>query len=100
MLPKYQFVAGNCDMTPKLTDEQREAIQQSDSIMVEDDQTRKVYFIIDGDLHDRAIQALEEHDARRAIRAGIDDLEAGRIIPFADVDARLRDKLGLPPRAT
>lgn len=33
-----------------------------------------------------------------AIQAGIDDLEAGRVVPFEEVDARLRAKLGLPPR--
>lgn len=33
-----------------------------------------------------------------AIQAGIDDLEAGRVVPFEQVDARLRAKLGLPPR--
>jgi predicted transcriptional regulator len=42
------------------------------------------------------MQALDEHDARKAIRAGIDDLEAGRVVPFVEVDARLREKLGLP----
>lgn len=34
-----------------------------------------------------------------AIQAGIADLEAGRVVPFEQVDARLRAKLGLPPRA-
>jgi predicted DNA-binding antitoxin AbrB/MazE fold protein len=33
-----------------------------------------------------------------AIQAGIDDMEAGRVVPFEQVDARLRAKLGLPPR--
>lgn len=88
-------------MTPKLSQEQREAIQQHGGpVEVEDDETRKVYVIIEGDLHQRAMQALEEHDARRAIRAGIDDLQAGRIVPFAELDSRLRKKLGLPERAS
>ena len=86
-------------MTPKLTKEQRDAIQKTDSVKVEDTETRKVYFIVEGDLHDRAMQALEEHDTRNAIHAGIDDLEAGRVIAFADIDARLRKKLGLPRAA-
>lgn len=34
-----------------------------------------------------------------AIRAGIDDMEAGRVVAFEDVDARIRAKLGLPPRS-
>jgi len=86
-------------MNPKLTQEQREAVRQhGGSVAVEDDETQTVYFLIEGDLHRRAMQALEECDSRRAIRAGIDDLEAGRVVPFSEVDARLREKLGLPAR--
>jgi predicted transcriptional regulator len=88
-------------MTPKLSQEQRDAIRQHGGpVEVEDDETRKVYVIIEGDLHQRAMQALDEHDARRAIRTGIDDLEAGRVVPLAEVDARLRKKLGLPARGS
>jgi predicted transcriptional regulator len=88
-------------MTPKLTEEQREALRRRGGpIEVEDDQTRKVYVIIDDELHQRAMQALEEHDSLAAIRAGIADLEAGRVIPFAEVDSRIRERLGLPARAT
>lgn len=88
-------------MTPKLTHEQREAIRERGApLEIEDDETRKIYVIIEGDLHVRAMQALEEHDARRAIRAGIEDLEAGRVVPFAEVDARLREKFGLPARGS
>jgi hypothetical protein len=86
-------------MSTKLTPEQREAIRQQGSpVVVEDDETQTIYFLIDEDLHRRAMEALEERDARRAIRAGLDDLEAGRVETFSDVDARLRKKLGLSPR--
>jgi predicted DNA-binding antitoxin AbrB/MazE fold protein len=37
-----------------------------------------------------------EHSA--AIRAGIDDMEAGRVEAFDDVDARIRANLGLSRR--
>jgi hypothetical protein len=88
-------------MPLKLTQDQREAIRQSGGpVEIEDDETRKTFVIIDGELHHRAMQALEENETRRAIRTGIDDLQAGRVVPFADVDARLRKKLGLPPRAS
>ena len=87
-------------MTTKLTQEQREAIRQSGCpVEVEDDETKKVYVLIDGDFHDRAAQALEEREARAAIRKGLDELEAGRVVPFAEVDARLRKKLGMPARS-
>lgn len=91
----------NDSMTPKLTHEQREALRQSDGpVQVEDDETRKVYVLIEGGLHQRAMQALEEHDAQNAIRAGIDDLEAGRVVSFYEIDVRLRKKLGIPARAS
>jgi predicted transcriptional regulator len=87
-------------MTLKLTQDQREAIRETGGpVKIEDDETRKTFVIIDGELHHRAMQALEEHETRRAIRTGIDDLEAGRVVPFAEVVSRLRKKLGLPPRA-
>jgi predicted DNA-binding antitoxin AbrB/MazE fold protein len=34
-----------------------------------------------------------------AIREGIDDMEAGRVVAFSDVDSRIRAKLGLPLRS-
>ena len=42
---------------------------------------------------------MEEGEDLAAIRAGIDDMEAGRVVAFEDVDARIRSKLGLPHRA-
>ena len=37
---------------------------------------------------------MEEGEDMAAIRAGIDDLEAGRVVGFDEVDARIRAKLG------
>ena len=39
-----------------------------------------------------------EHEHLAAIQAGIDDLEAGRVVAFEKVDARICAKLGLPSR--
>jgi predicted DNA-binding antitoxin AbrB/MazE fold protein len=35
----------------------------------------------------------DEGEDTAAIRAGIDDMEAGRVVAFEDVDARIRAKL-------
>ncbi len=84
--------------SPSLSDEQRRALdQQPEGIEVEDDQTQKVY-LTDVDLHRRAMQALQRQDDRAAIQAGIDDMQAGRVVPFDEVDRRIREKLGLPQR--
>ncbi|MBS0262935.1 MAG: hypothetical protein JSS02_13405 [Planctomycetes bacterium] len=84
-------------MRARLTAEQRSAIRRQGGILeLEDEETNRLYVIVDSELHHRAMKALEERDVQQAIQAGIDDLEAGRVVPFAEVDARLRRKLGLP----
>ena len=42
---------------------------------------------------------MNEGEHLAAIQAGIDDMQAGRVVPFEDVDARIRAKLGLPRRS-
>jgi len=42
---------------------------------------------------------MDEGEHLAAIRAGIEDMEAGRVVAFDDVDARIRAKLGLPRRS-
>lgn len=87
-------------MTPKITDEMRRALreQAGEPVKVEDDETEKVYVIVEEDVHRRALEALRRQDDLKAIQAGIDDMEAGRIVSFAEVDARIREKLGLSAR--
>lgn len=88
-------------MKAPLSDEQRQALdQQPDGIEVEDVQTHKVYFLTDAELHRRAMDALRRQEDRDAIQAGIDDMEAGRVMPYEEVSrqlhAHLREKYGLP----
>ncbi|MFQ5734145.1 MAG: hypothetical protein ACE5KM_19590 [Planctomycetaceae bacterium] len=82
-----------------ISDEQRQALdQQPEGVEVEDPLTQRVYVLTDVGMHRRAMQALQRQDDRAAIQAGIDDMQAGRVVPFEDVDRIIRDKLGLPPR--
>jgi predicted transcriptional regulator len=77
-----------------LTDEQRKAVDlQPDGIEVEDPKTRKVYVLADAELHRRAIEALTRQNDREAIRAGIADMEAGRVVSIEEVDSRIRERL-------
>ena len=79
---------------PSITDEQREALnERPEGIEIEDPQTKRVYVLADAELHRRAVEALSHQRDREAIQAGIDDLEAGRVISFEDVDRRIRAKL-------
>lgn len=87
-------------MTPKLTDDQRRALRShpEGAVPVEDEQTHKVYVIVDQEVHLRAMEALREQEDLAAIQAGINEMEAGRVIPLEEVDARIRQRLGMPPR--
>ena len=80
-------------MAPKLTPEQRAAIEHSGGpVAVEDPETNRVYFLVD----EATIRALGQQEDLAAIRAGIADMEAGRIVKLEELDARIRARLSLP----
>jgi predicted transcriptional regulator len=46
------------------------------------------------------VRTLLDRDAERvAIQEGIDDMNAGRMQPWEEVDAEIRREFGVPPRA-
>lgn len=82
-------------MTPKLTAEQREALDEAAGpVRVEDDERHRVYFLID----ESTFKSLQRQEDLAAIREGIADMEAGRIVTLEELDARIRSRLGLPER--
>ena len=82
-------------MTPKITPEQREALDRSDGpVPVEDEQTHRVYFLVDPS----TLDTLRQQEDMAAIREGIADVEAGRVITLEELDNRIRNNLGLQPR--
>ena len=85
-------------MTPKVTDELRQAIKTGGPVRVEDDQTHKFYVIVDEDLHNQAMQALREQKDLAAIQAGVEAVEQGRGKPVEEVDQLIRAEFGFPPR--
>jgi len=46
------------------------------------------------------MEALRQQDDLVAIQAGIDDMEAGRIVPLEQADAEIRKDLGFAPRVS
>ena len=77
-------------MTPKLTPEQREALDHSDGpVPVEDEQTHRVYFLVDPS----TLNTLEQQEDLSAIREGIADMEAGRVVTLDELDARIGARL-------
>lgn len=60
-------------MTPKLAQEQREALKgHGGPVPVEDDQTHQLYFLVDK----LTLDTLRQNADREAIRQGIADVEA------------------------
>ncbi len=82
-------------MALKLTDEQREALDQSDGpVPVEDEVTQRVYFLVDS----ATLETLRKQEDLAAIREGLVDIEAGRVMTLNELDNRLRARLGLPAK--
>jgi predicted transcriptional regulator len=81
-------------MMPRLTPEQREALDRSTGpVPVEDAESHRVYFLIDSSTFD----ALKRQQDLDAIREGIADMEAGRVAPLDEVMTRIRASLGQSP---
>jgi predicted transcriptional regulator len=79
-------------MTPKITPEQRAALDNSGGpVPVEDAETNRVYFLVDASTFD----ALRREQDRAAIREGLADIHAGRVAPLDEAVARIRANLGL-----
>jgi hypothetical protein len=87
-------------MTPKLTEEQRQAIRagRGKPVPVEDEQTHAVYVLVDQETHRRAVVALRQQEDLAAIQEGITQMEAGQGQPLAEVDAEIRKEFGFSPR--
>ena len=77
-------------MKLKLTPEQREALDHSDGpVTIEDDQTHRVYFLVD----ESTYASMQQQDNMAAIREGIADMEAGRLVTLEELDVRIRTRL-------
>jgi hypothetical protein len=82
----------NTNMTPKLTAEQREALDHCDGpLRIEDEKSDKIYFIVDA----TTLDALPRRQTVEVIREGIADVEAGKVAPLDEAIARIRTNLRL-----
>lgn len=85
-------------MTPKITDEQRQAIRAGHGKPVEDEQTHMRYVLVDQETHQRAIAALRQQEDLVAIQQGLDAAADGRESTLQQADAHIRKELGFPSR--
>ncbi len=82
-------------MTTKLTPEQCEALDRSDGpLPIEDERTHRVYYVVD----EPTLTSLQQQEDLAAIRDGIADMEAGRVVTLEELDSRIRARLGLPSK--
>ena len=88
-------------MTPKLTDEMRQALrkQPAGPVEIPDDQTQRVYVLIDADLHRRAMTALQQQQDWESIQQGIAQADAGDTMPLAEADRKIREEFGFSARS-
>ncbi len=86
-------------MTPKLSQELADALQASGehSLVVTDAQNR-IYYLMDEELHQRAMQAMQQQN-RDAIAEGLSDMESGRTQPLDEAFSQMRTRLGFPQRS-
>jgi len=82
-------------MMPKITPEQRFALAHSDGpVPIEDDKTNRVYFLVD----ESTFTSMQRQEDLAAIREGMADAEAGRVITLDELDIRIRAHLDSLPR--
>ncbi len=86
-------------MPINITDEQRIALLlHPDGVKCEDEQSQRVYIIMEEAIHTKAMDALRRQDDLNAIAEGVADMQAGRGMPVVEADEHLRKRLGFPPR--
>jgi predicted transcriptional regulator len=77
-------------MIAKLTPELREALRQSAGpVALEDEETSEVFYLVD----EATLAQAEQQADRAAIQQGIEDMEAGRVIPLDEVMRRVREPI-------
>ena len=83
------------DMTPKLTNEQSQALHEAgDELPILDPSTNKFYVVIEQAVHEQAKAALQrqQSDDLAAIKEGIEDMKAGRVTPLDEAHQEIKRK--------
>jgi hypothetical protein len=85
-------------MTTKLSKEPSDALNASGTSQIEavDPTSGRVYFIVDGDTHRQAMEAMWQRQNRDAIAEGIAQMEARQGKPLKEAFEDMRGRLGFP----
>ena len=90
----------NLTMTAKLTKELADALNATgdSELEVVDPSTQRTYFVVDADIHRRAMDALRRQQDRDAIAQGIAEMEAGEGTALSEAFDDIRATLSLRQR--
>ncbi len=82
-------------MAAKLTKELVDALhaEGGNGLQVVDPETSRLYFIVDGDVHRQAMDALRRQQDRDAIAQGVAEMEAGEGMPVEEARRLTRERL-------
>lgn len=76
-----------------MSEELRQAVsQQPQGLELCDEQTQRVYVLMDQELYRQAMAALERQEVSRHVQEGLDDMRAGRALSLTDADRELRQE--------
>ena len=82
-------------MTPKLSQELVAALEAvgNGELEVVNPNDNRVYFVVDGDTHRQAMDALRRQREREAIANGIAQMEAGEVVTLEEARNQPRGRL-------
>jgi hypothetical protein len=82
-------------MTPKLSQELADALNAAGKgeLEVVNPNDNRVYFLVDGDTHLQAMDALRRQREREAIANGIAQMEASEGVPLEEARKHTRERL-------
>ena len=82
-------------MTPKLTQDLIDALKAAGNGALEviNPHDNRIYFVVEGDTHRQAMEALRRQRDRDAIANGIAQMEAGEGIPLEQARQLTRERL-------
>lgn len=86
-------------MIAKLNKELADALHATGGSELEviDPATQQTYYLVDSEIHRRAMEALRCQQDRHAIAEGLAQLEAGQGKPLDQAFSEMRSRLGFPP---
>ncbi len=90
----------NTGMNIELTPEQSELLKQRSGTLVHfhDPTTNRIYIVMDHELAQRAIKALEEDETWKKLQESIRQANAGATVSLSEADSMVRERASFPEK--